>query len=226
MKPKESGKERRKSPRLKTRKLISAEWGGKQSALGDLSVTGAFVRTNHPLEVGKELELRLVGGRMARPVGLKAATRHSEPGYGMGVEFTEFHGEDQRELESFLVRLAVPRILVVDDNEDIRRVLKLALEREKYDVLTAADGVEGLQKALDSRPDLIVLDLTMPGLSGLEVCQRLRASPDLANVPVLILSATTDLADVSSAQKLGAMFVPKPFQPQKLLVHVRMLLER
>lgn len=230
MKPKESrkaGKERRKSPRLKTRKSVCAEWGGRQSSLGDLSITGAFIRTHEPLQVGKELELRLVGERLGKPVGLRAAIRRSEPNYGMGVEFTRFQGEDQRELESFLASLSVLRILVVDDDEDIRRVLRLALEREEYDVLTAADGLEGLQKALDSRPDLIILDLTLPGLSGLEVCQRVRASPDLANVPVLILSATTAMSNVASAQTLGAvMFVPKPFQVQKLLFHIRMLLER
>lgn len=81
--------------------------------------------------------------------------------------------------------------------------------------------------ALNGQPDLIILDLNMPGLSGLEVCQRVRASPQLSKVPIVILSATTDVAEFRSVQDLGAvMFAPKPFKPQKLLTHVRMLLER
>lgn len=230
MKPnevKKGAKERRKSPRLKTRALVRAECGEEQFPLGNLSTTGAFIRTPEPLAVGKEVKLCLVGERLPEPIELTAVVRHSEQGVGMGVQFSQFRGKDQWRLELLLASLSVARILVVDDDEQIRRMLTLGLERENYDVLTAADGVEGLQKALNLQPDLIILDLIMPGLSGLEVCQRLRASPQLANVPIVILSATTNLADVSAAQRLGAVvFAPKPFKAQKFLNCVRMLLER
>lgn len=219
-------KNQRKSPRFKTRKLVRAEYGGSQSSLGDLSLTGAFIRTAKPLQAGKELKLRLVGEHLEEPINLSAVIRRREQGHGMAVEFTQFRNQDQRRLESVLASLSVARILVVDDDKNIRRMLQFALEHENYEVVTAADGREGLQKALDSKPDLIILDLGLPELSGLEVCQRVRARPELTKVPIIILSATTDLTEVSAVLKLGsAMFAPKPFQAQRLLNYVRMLLE-
>lgn len=219
-------KERRKSSRLKPRHLVRAEYSGQEYSLGNLSRTGAFIRTTEPLAVGKELRLRLVGERLVQPIDLTAIVRRSEKRLGMGVQFMQLREADQWRLELLLATVSIARILVVDDDEDIRRMLALLLEREDYEVLTAEDGPEGLQKALALRPDLIILDLALPGLSGLEVCQRVREHPHMANTPIMILSATTDLADFDAAQKLGAaMFAPKPFRARELMNHVRMLLE-
>ncbi len=223
--PKE--KERRKSTRLKGRAWVQAELRGTQYPLGNLSSTGAFIRTRHSHEAGTELNLKLVSPYLPEPIAVTAVVRRSERGRGMGVQFLRFEGDGLQRLEQLLARLLVTRILVVDDDENIRRVLTFALKKGNYEVLTAADGSEGLQLALTSEPDLIILDLHMPGLSGLEVCQQIRSSPRLAQVPVLILSATREMAEFRSAQELGAvMFIPKPFQPQKLFNQVQLLLER
>jgi DNA-binding response OmpR family regulator len=169
----------------------------------------------------------LVSPYLPEPIAVSAVVRRSERGRGMGVQFLRFEADGLQRLEKLLARLVVTRILVVDDDENIRRVLTFALKKGNYEVLTAADGSEGLQLALTSEPDLIILDLHMPGLSGLEVCQQIRSSPRLAQVPVLILSATREMAEFRSAQELGAvMFIPKPFQPQKLFNQVQILLER
>ncbi|MFQ5777838.1 MAG: response regulator [Terriglobia bacterium] len=221
------GKERRQKPRCRTRSLVCVELGGETFPLADLSATGTFIRTESPAAVGKELKLRLMGERVVEPIEVTAVVRRSEPGIGMGVEFTKFRESDQWRMELLAATLAVVRILVVDDDENLLRILKLAFEREEYEVETATDGVEGLQKALGLQPDLIILDLALPGMPGLEVCRRLRADSRMGQVPILILSATTDLAEVDTAQKTGAvMFAAKPFKPEKLLNYVRMLLDR
>lgn len=220
-------KERRKSTRLRTRGLVQIEYGGQLCQLFNLSSTGTFARLARPPAVGKELRLRLVGERLPQPIDITAVVRRREAGRGMGLEFTHFHEADQWRLELLLATVSVARILVVDDDEDIRRMLSLLLERENYEVLTASDGVEGLQKAVELRPDLIILDLLMPGMPGLEVCQRVRANPGTTKIPVMVLSGTTNLADYDAAQKLGVvLFAPKPFRAPELLNYVRMLIER
>lgn len=222
------GKEQRRDHgRLKPRLLVWAEYQGKRVPLGDLSPTGAFIRTPTPLAVDAQLELHLVGRRLLEPIEVTAVVRRSEKGVGMGVEFTQFRGPGKVRLQVLLASVSVARILVIDDDEGIRRLLTYTLEREDYDVVTAADGLEGLQKALELEPDLIILDLSLPGLSGIELCERVRSTPSLEHVPVLILSGSADLAQFSTARRLGAMaFIHKPFQPHRLLTHVRMLLER
>lgn len=173
------------------------------------------------------MKLHLVGERVVEPIEVTAVVRRSEPGVGMGVEFTQFRESDQWRMELLAATLGVVRILIVDDDENLLRILRMAFEREEYEVETATNGVEGLQKALGLRPDLIILDLALPGMPGVEVCQRLRADSRMAQVPILILSATTDLTQMDAAHKLGAaMFAAKPFKPEKLLNYVRMLLER
>lgn len=220
-------KKPRKGRRFKTRKLVHAQYSGKQFPLGNLSISGALIRMPNPLAVGKELKLQLIGEQWKKPLEVTAVVRRSEEGRGIGVEFTRLHRAAEQQLEKLLAGLSAERILVVDDDEGIRRMLQFALRSGNYEVETAADGTEGLQKALDWKPDLLVLDLGLPGLSGLEVCQRVRANPDLRRLPILILSATTDVTEVTSVQQLGVMmFAPKPIQPQQFMNLVRLLLER
>ncbi|MFQ5777802.1 MAG: response regulator [Terriglobia bacterium] len=220
-------KKPRKGRRFKTRKLVRAHYRGKQLPLGNLSLSGALIRMPNPLAVGKELKLQLVSEQWKKPIDVTAVVRRIEEGRGIGVEFTQFHNGAEQELQQLLGGLSPERILVVDDDEGIRRMLQFALRSGNYEVETAADGTEGLQKVLEWKPDLVVLDLGLPGLSGLEVCQRVRTTPELAKLPILILSATTDVTDVTSAQQLGAvLFAPKPIQPQQFMNLVRMLLER
>jgi two-component system response regulator MprA len=116
------------------------------------------------------------------------------------------------------------RILVVDDDGAITTALQRALSFEGYAVETAHDGEEGLRKARDAAPDLVILDLLMPGLDGFEVCRRLRAADD---TPILILTARDEVADRVRGLDLGADdYLVKPFASDELLARVRALLRR
>ena len=111
-----------------------------------------------------------------------------------------------------------PRVLVVEDEPDIRDLIVLHLSREDFGYRTASNGVEALQEARTPRPDLVVLDLMLPGLGGLEVCRRLRAEPATASLPIIILTAKADEVDRVVGLELGADdYVVKPFSPKELV---------
>ena len=113
------------------------------------------------------------------------------------------------------------RILVVDDEEDIRRISMKILERAGHEVDTASDGEEGLIKATTLKPDLIVLDLMMPGMSGLEVCKLLKMRSDTKHIPIIILSALNREVDRTYAKEAGAnLYMTKPFLVDELLVAI------
>jgi len=116
------------------------------------------------------------------------------------------------------------RVLVVDDDVKTVELVKLYLNRDGYRVLTAYDGIEALRLARESHPDLIVLDLMLPGINGLEVCRTLRAESD---VPIIMLTARTTEQDRLTGLDLGADdYVPKPFSPKELAARVRVVLRR
>jgi DNA-binding response OmpR family regulator len=118
----------------------------------------------------------------------------------------------------------VKKILVVDDEPTLVATVRYNLEREGYQVVTAADGESGLSLARAERPDLIVLDLMLPGLDGLEVCRILRRE---MTAPILMLTAKTDEVDKVVGLELGADdYVTKPFSMRELLARVRALLRR
>ncbi len=119
-------------------------------------------------------------------------------------------------------------ILVVEDEERIRQFLQRGLGFEGYRVEAAADGTTALEIARDNPPDLVVLDLMLPGIDGLEVCRRIRALPDGASrVPVLMLTAKGDPMDRIIGLELGADdYLPKPFEPRELLARIRAVLRR
>jgi DNA-binding response OmpR family regulator len=115
-------------------------------------------------------------------------------------------------------------ILVADDEKHIVQLVKLYLTNEGYQVETAADGQEALEKARRLRPDLIVLDLMMPRLDGWEVCRRLRKE---SNVPIIMLTARTEDVDKIVGLELGADdYVTKPFNPRELVARVKAVLRR
>jgi DNA-binding response OmpR family regulator len=116
------------------------------------------------------------------------------------------------------------RVLVVDDDATVAEVVSRYLERDGFRVEVVRDGRDALDRALADPPDLVVLDLMLPGLSGLEVCRRLRA---LAPVPVVMLTARSDEADRVMGLELGADdYVSKPFSPRELVARVRAVLRR
>jgi two-component system alkaline phosphatase synthesis response regulator PhoP len=120
--------------------------------------------------------------------------------------------------------MAGKRVLVVDDDEKTVELVKLYLNRDGYKVLTAYNGTEALRLARESRPDLIVLDLMLPGIDGLEVCRTLRGESD---VPIIMLTAMTTDEDKLAGLDLGADdYVTKPFSPRELAARVRTVLRR
>lgn len=120
--------------------------------------------------------------------------------------------------------VAAARVLVIEDDPQILELVELYLRRDGLSVLRANDGQTGLSLAGTSHPDLVVLDLMLPDMDGLEVCRRLVSDQD---IPVLILTARGDVTDRVSGFRSGAEdYVVKPFAPEELLVRVRALLRR
>ena len=123
--------------------------------------------------------------------------------------------------------MAKETILVVEDEEDIRELLKYNLEKEGYQVFGAGTGEEGLRAVRDRRPDLILLDLMLPGLDGLEVCRRIRREPQTQHLPIIMLTAKGEEADIVTGLELGADdYITKPFSPRVLLARLRAALRR
>src|ERR1700736_5250398 len=117
-----------------------------------------------------------------------------------------------------------PRVLIVDDDPNVSEVVARYLEREGYRVEPVHDGSLGLERALADPPDLIVLDVMLPGLGGLEVCRRLRAA---VPVPVIMLTARGEEIDRITGLELGADdYVAKPFSPRELTARVKAVLRR
>lgn len=115
-------------------------------------------------------------------------------------------------------------VLIADDDPDIRMLVRLRLERSGYAVVAASNGLEALQLATESRPDLAILDVSMPGLSGIEVTRALRERQ--AMLPVILLTGRVQDADVTDGASAGAdAYVTKPFSPQELESRVRALTE-
>jgi len=123
--------------------------------------------------------------------------------------------------------MSKPRILIIEDEPDIRELLQYALEREGFEVTMAADGVAGLALLRKQAPDLLILDLMLPGLDGLEVCRRIKGDPGTRAIPVVMVTAKGDEADVVLGLGLGADdYVPKPFSPKEVIARVRAVLRR
>jgi DNA-binding response OmpR family regulator len=117
---------------------------------------------------------------------------------------------------------AKPRILVVDDEPDLIAVLRMGLQMEGFEVLEAADGAEGLRRAREDKPDLVVLDLMLPKMDGYQVCRSLKFDPRYKNLPILILSARPGDQDRRLALEMGADdFIRKPYDLKDLVSRIR-----
>lgn len=120
-----------------------------------------------------------------------------------------------------------PRILIADDDEGLRRLLRLVLCREGYEVIEAADGAETLARAYDSHPTLVLLDVMMPDMDGYDVCRRLRSDLRTHRLPIVFISAIDDIKQRNELLKLGADdCIRKPIGPRELVSRVREVLER
>lgn len=116
------------------------------------------------------------------------------------------------------------KVLAVDDERHILRLIQVNLERAGYQVLTAADGREALKKIADERPDLVVLDVMMPVMNGMETLKEIRANPESRNIPVIMLTAKAQDQDVFQGYSHGVdIYLTKPFNPIELLTFVNRL---
>ncbi len=119
------------------------------------------------------------------------------------------------------------RIVVADDEDDIRRLVAFTLRHRGYTVLEAADGRQALQLIRTERPDLAVLDIMMPAMSGLDVARALAAHAATSMIPVLFVSAKGNANDIQAGLAAGAVsYLPKPFSPRVLVERVAALLQR
>ena len=117
------------------------------------------------------------------------------------------------------------KILVIDDNPGSLRLMRYTLEKKGYQVITASDGLEGLRKARDEHPDLIILDVMLPGLDGYEVCHRLRQKPETVTLPILMISVKARQDDKDIGLRMGADdYLTKPASPSTIVAKVETLL--
>jgi CheY-like chemotaxis protein len=118
------------------------------------------------------------------------------------------------------------RVLVVDDDDVIRQLITVNLELEGFDVVTAVDGQDALDKVKQAQPQVITLDVMMPRLDGWEAAARLRGDPETAHIKVILLSARAQEADLQRGERIGVdAYLTKPFDPDELIDLVRRLMD-
>lgn len=120
-----------------------------------------------------------------------------------------------------------PKVLLVDDEENIRILVRFNLEKSGYEVIEAGDGKEALRLVAAMRPEIVLLDLMLPGMDGLEVCRSLKSNPQTAALPIIMLTAKSDEIDRVIGLELGADdYLTKPFSQRELLARIKAVLRR
>ncbi len=119
------------------------------------------------------------------------------------------------------------KILIADDEEHLGYMVKFKLEKEGFDVIWKMDGRQALEAVQEERPELVILDVMMPGLTGFEVLEAIKADPELKDTPVIMLTARGQEADTVKGIDLGAAdYIVKPFRPAELVARIRRCLPR
>ncbi len=119
------------------------------------------------------------------------------------------------------------KILIADDETAIRLLIHSTLENEEYQIIESKNGPDTLEKYRAEAPDLLILDLMMPGMGGAEVCERIRSDPEAKQAPIIILTAKGKISDEAARQEFGADFyLTKPFSPLELLACVNKVLDK
>ena len=119
------------------------------------------------------------------------------------------------------------KILIVEDEAEMREAIKLRLEANQFEVITAADGSEGLSKSRTEKPNLIILDIMLPKLDGFRLCRMLKFDENYKNIPVIILTAKTQKTDINRGKEMGAeAYITKPFKSEELLAEINELLAK
>ena len=118
------------------------------------------------------------------------------------------------------------RILVVDDEADLLEIISLRLQAYDYEVVTAIDGQDGLDKARKEKPDLIILDLMLPKIDGYKVCRMLKFDEKFKQIPIILFTARAQESDVKLGKEVGAdAYLTKPFEPEVLLAKIKELIK-
>lgn len=118
------------------------------------------------------------------------------------------------------------KILVIDDEKDLIEAVAFRLKANGYDVITAGDGAEGLDKARKERPDLIILDLMLPKMDGYRVCGLLKNDARYGSIPIIMFTARAQEEDIKHGKEMGAeAYITKPFEPETLLSKIKELLK-
>lgn len=119
------------------------------------------------------------------------------------------------------------KILIVEDEANIRQLVRYNLEKEGFQVMEAADGLQGLRTVQREKPDLVLLDLMLPGMDGLEICRTLKGTPSTAALPIIMLTAKAEEVDKIIGLELGADdYMTKPFSPRELIARIKAVLRR
>ena len=119
------------------------------------------------------------------------------------------------------------KILIIEDDPAISRLVDYSLRHEGYEVITAANGLEGIRKAHNEAPDLVILDVMLPGMDGYEICHRLKSDPETAPVLIIMFSAKAQEIDKNTGLKVGADdYLPKPAAPAEIVSRVGKLLAK
>jgi two-component system alkaline phosphatase synthesis response regulator PhoP len=117
------------------------------------------------------------------------------------------------------------KILVIEDDPGTLRLVDYSLRQEGYEVITASNGLDGIRKALGDSPDLVILDVMLPGMDGFEICYRLRSEPSTKQLPILMFSAKAQEIDKDTGIRVGADdYLTKPSAPAEIVSHVEKLL--
>ncbi|MDO8536229.1 MAG: response regulator [Candidatus Omnitrophota bacterium] len=123
--------------------------------------------------------------------------------------------------------MAKKKILLVDDEVDFVEVVRVRLEDSNYEVIVAYNGEEGLERAEREAPDLIILDIMLPKISGFDVCRKLKIDENFKNIPIIMLSAKFQANDIKFGMAMGAdAYITKPFEPHVLIEKMRELLNK
>jgi CheY-like chemotaxis protein len=201
----------------------------------DIAAEGMRFVSEELFDIGQILELHVNLGteeRITFKVEVMWLTRAENGGYNIGVKIVDgARGDQARFIRYYCEKMLSlsaqgPRkILVMDDEEDMVRLLQIELEKENYDVICAYDGEEGFEQYLKQKPDLIILDMAMPKMNGRAVCRKIRMEQGDDQTPIVMLTARGEEADRIIGRVAGAQkYITKPFDMQELLTTVEGLI--
>lgn len=123
--------------------------------------------------------------------------------------------------------MTAKKILIVEDEKDIHELIVYNLKQEGYQILSSYSGENGLEKAISERPDLVLLDIMLPVMNGLDVCRELKSNDKTSHIPIVMLSAKNEDVDIITGLEIGADdYITKPFSPRVLIARIRTILRR